>query len=478
MAAGRLPTLRSLRARSAEIRAETIGGVFEEAVWPTVFSGERLGDHASQHFVRFDATDHGLVLEREVQLEPFWLHLPERGRGGAVVDVPQVHPHPLEQTETACSWASWSAPHRPVVSGSLSQVLGRSDAHRWLHEFDREPSLADERSLARRLRGMASTRSAAIRNVQRERRFVCVGYAELHAVAHTLAHHWLEDHPHRPWPREPELVTSVYEAVDAGLAQIVDDPSMNVVVLATQGFRPANSSSPVLEELLVRAGLSVLPESIGDGGRRHLDPMDLLRRWLPATLRERLATRLLPQSAQQALMAQQFRSHLDWTATRAFALPSWTTGYVRINLEGREALGIVPPDAYEPLLDEVEQLLVELRRADSGAPMVRNVIRMRRNFPGPRADDLPDLAVEWAPDVPVRRVTHPALGTWEAEVDYHRYRWSDHHGRAVGWLSGPGVKANQEPTVVDIHGAAATFLRLLDVRPPSNLAQAWDEVLA
>ena len=30
---------------------------------------------------------------------------------------------------------------------------------------------------------------------------------------------------------------------------------------------------------------------------------------------------------------------------------------------------------------------------------------------------------------------------------------------------------------VDIHGAAATFLRMAGVRPPSSLPPAWDQVL-
>jgi predicted AlkP superfamily phosphohydrolase/phosphomutase len=485
MAAGRMPVLEALRARGATVSSETVGGVFEEAVWPTVFSGTNLGDHATQHFAPFDPATHGLRLERErVGLEPFWLHLPDRGREVLAVDLPQVHPHPDSRAQEICCWSAWSAAHRPHASPkSLVAELGHVKTRDWFHEFRSPPSLADERLFSARCASAVLDRSRRVAPAMARRRIGCVGVQELHGVAHLLGHHWLDDHPHRPWPREPGLITAVYEAADAALGPLVEDPAVNVVLLTAQGFGPSKSSNPVLDGLLERAGLSV-PAGSSDGSpahrasRRRVDPMGLLRRWLPAGLRERLAVRVLPESLQQRLMAQQFRDHLDWAATRAFRVPSWTTGYIRINLAGREGFGNVPPAAYEPLLAEVTSLVLGLVEADGGAPMVKEVIPMRARFPGARAEALPDLAVVWALDRPIRRVSHPQLGAWEADSDYHRFRWSDHHGGAVTYLAGPDIRPSEEVRSVDIAGAAATFLRLVGVRPPSTLrAGPWDEVL-
>jgi predicted AlkP superfamily phosphohydrolase/phosphomutase len=485
MAAGRMPVLESLRARGATVTSETIGGVFEEAVWPTVFSGTGLGDHGSQHFVHFDPNTHGLHLEREpAGLEPFWLHLPDRGRDVLAIDLPQVHPHPDSRAEHICCWSAWSAPHRPVaVPKGLAAELGKVTTHEWLHEFAAPPTAEDERQFSVRSAASVLERSRQVAPALARRRIGCVGVQELHGVAHLLGHHWLEDHPHRPWAREPELVTAVYEAADAALGPLVDDPAANVVVLTAQGFEPARSSNAVLDGLLERAGLCV-PAGGSDHrvtaspSRRVPDPMTLLRRWLPPDLRERLATRILPESVQERLMAQKFRDHLEWSMTRAFVVPSWTTGYIRINLNGRERLGIVPQAEYESLIAEVTNLVLGLTEADSGAPLVREVIPMRARFDGPKADALPDLGVVWALDRPVRRVSHPQLGAWEADNDYHRYRWSDHHGGSVSYLAGPDIRATSEVHQVDIEGAAATFLRLVGVRPPTTLrAGPWNQVL-
>ena len=119
--------------------------------------------------------------------------------------------------------------------------------------------------------------------------------------------------------------------------------------------------------------------------------MALLRRWMSPELRERLATRVLPERWQQRLMSDQFRASFDWSRTRAFPVPSWTVGYVRLNLVGRERYGIVRPEDGDALLDELADLIHGLRVADTGRPVVAAVRRMRAEFPGRRADELPDV---------------------------------------------------------------------------------------
>jgi predicted AlkP superfamily phosphohydrolase/phosphomutase len=48
-----------------------------------------------------------------------------------------------------------------------------------------------------------------------------------------------------------------------------------------------------------------------------------------------------------------------WPDMEVFAMPSFYDGRVRVNLKGRERLGIVTPDRYPRLLDEIKTLLRE-----------------------------------------------------------------------------------------------------------------------
>jgi predicted AlkP superfamily phosphohydrolase/phosphomutase len=203
-----------------------------------------------------------------------------------------------------------------------------------------------------------------------------------------------------------------------------------------------------------------------------------LRRLVPAEVRERLAMRLLPGRVQHALASRAFRDRYDWAATAVFPLPTWTAGYLRVNLAGREAAGIVAPERYRDVIAEVVTLLAETVDAETGRPLAREVLVTPDAFPGTRSAELPDIVVVWGPDRPVRRARHPRLGEWSAEPRVRLWRWGEHRsgGRVV--LAGPGVRPGTAGHG-DACDLAPTLLTLAGCRPPSTLrGEVWRDVLA
>jgi predicted AlkP superfamily phosphohydrolase/phosphomutase len=94
----------------------------------------------------------------------------------------------------------------------------------------------------------------------------------------------------------------------------------------------------------------------------------------------------------------------DWDRTRAFCLPTDQHGWIQINLEGREARGLVPAAHYAGLCDEIADALVAARSQD-GRPIVGKVLRLADQFGGRPPPTLPDLVVHWedaAHDTPLR----------------------------------------------------------------------------
>jgi hypothetical protein len=83
-----------------------------------------------------------------------------------------------------------------------------------------------------------------------------------------------------------------------------------------------------------------------------------------------------------------------WPETRAFALPSDQHGWVRINLQGREAQGSVPPGDFEATLSEVEAFCQSLED-ETGRPLVGRVIRTVDGTREAASSLLPDLVVHW-----------------------------------------------------------------------------------
>ena len=94
---------------------------------------------------------------------------------------------------------------------------------------------------------------------------------------------------------------------------------------------------------------------------------------------------------------------------KAFALPSVSDGYIRVNVANRERQGWVEPGDYHKVLAELEDLLLALTNARTGEPLVAKVIRVRQS-PFEKPEIPPDLIVSWASDSPADCVDHPTLG--------------------------------------------------------------------
>lgn len=131
-----------------------------------------------------------------------------------------------------------------------------------------------------------------------------------------------------------------------------------------------------------------------------------------------------------------------WSQARAFALPGFTAGAVRVNLRGREREGIVSIDDYEAVCDEVEEAVRSCRNPRTGNPVVRSVRRPRADDPMDPAGDTADLVFEWADEL-IDAFEHPAHGLI-GPVPAHR---PGVHGRdGFLYVQAPGVESGDRGT--------------------------------
>jgi predicted AlkP superfamily phosphohydrolase/phosphomutase len=142
-----------------------------------------------------------------------------------------------------------------------------------------------------------------------------------------------------------------------------------------------------------------------------------------------------------------------WPKMKAFALPSFSEGYVRINLAGRETHGIVPPTEYEAICNELSDKLLQLKDPRTGIPMVKDIIRTRK---GPEDDDpkLPDadLVIIWQEDCVTDTVESPDIGRIGP---LPHFRTGSHRSQGFFIAQGPGI----EP------GSSLPTARSLDLTP-------------
>ncbi len=159
-----------------------------------------------------------------------------------------------------------------------------------------------------------------------------------------------------------------------------------------------------------------------------------------------------------------------WRQMKAFALPSFFSGLVRVNLAGREGHGVVPASDYHRICDELSEMLYGLRNPD-GTPAVRNIEKTRPGSPEDR-HGLPqaDLIVEWNPEngdqlhCPIHGQLGPACPTRSGAHTGNGFAWYS----PPGGLKGPpcGRDLNEIVSVVDF---APTILALLGRKTPDKM---------
>jgi predicted AlkP superfamily phosphohydrolase/phosphomutase len=148
----------------------------------------------------------------------------------------------------------------------------------------------------------------------------------------------------------------------------------------------------------------------------------------------------------------------DWPLMRAFALPGFDEGMVRVNVAGRDPHGIVPPDDYEAELIRLRELLSGLTDERTGEPLVTGFFRTRKHALDD-SDALPpaDLIVEWTCK-PCDVAYSPKVGRI-GPVPLRRT--GGHTRNGFAWFSGPQFVPGEKspatpydlgPTLLDMLG--------------------------
>src|SRR5262249_11634395 len=190
-----------------------------------------------------------------------------------------------------------------------------------------------------------------------------------------------------------DALRQVYIACDATLGRIVEAAGDgSIMAFSLHGMGAETSRVDALPEMLRRI---LTGESVPVGPRQSL--LRRLRNRVPNGWRHAVKHRL-PVVIQDRLTAFWRLGGTDWSRTRAFAQVADLQGYVRINLRGREAAGLVEPGAeFESLCAQIADGLLTFRDADTGEPVVREVLRSDQLYSaGSRRAELPDLLVGWA----------------------------------------------------------------------------------
>jgi len=152
--------------------------------------------------------------------------------------------------------------------------------------------------------------------------------------------------------------------------------------------------------------------------------------------------------------------------SRAFAMPlNEESGTIRINLRGREPDGIVEPgEEYEVLLKELRDALLGLRDAESGIPLVSEILVGRDLVPNIEDSlTIPDLFIKWNRTKRMDVVQSERLG--RIEMGFWPARTGDHNVDGLVLSNRPFAKDIDGQNCVSVFDLAPTVAALHGVGP-------------
>lgn len=509
---GHLKCLRSLREQGTYNRLQSFDCYRAETPWTTFLTGcspqqtgywspikLREGSYDVEEIGAYDFIEHS----------PFY-SLSNNYRVAAF-DLPHSR---IADHVNGLQVSAWGA-HSPLALSQsqpadlFNELIAKYGEHPTLNRDHASCSdLAALRRLQQDLEVGINRRSAICQDLLKRDKWdlFLTAFGETHAAQHYFWHLSQSDHPLNKAlgvNTVEDLLLKTFKAVDRAIGEILSSVTEDtyVVVFATHGMDRNVMDLPsmvFLPELLYRFNF---PSKVGIAGgrlgqppgkpmvqgRAKRGPIGAL--WslkhdshpLKRFMRRKLPTKLFnaiissnsealdlvspfqlqkqsnPLFYQPALWYQPF-----WPQMKAFALPSFSEGYIRINLQGREPQGIVAPSEYDDLCDELSQCLLYLKDARTGQPMVKDIVRPRRW--GINNDSkLPDadLVVLWQENSVSDVVDSPDYGRI-GPVPY--FRTGSHRSRGFLLAKGPTITPNSElpdghtldlaPTILTLMGAS------------------------
>ena len=258
-----------------------------------------------------------------------------------------------------------------------------------------------------------------------------VTFGEPHGAGHYLWHVGDATYPSHPAGAVAGLghpLRDVYEAVDRAIGDITradrrrgdrdrDLRGWHGAELRRQPPAPgrAEPARPVLlgeRGRWRRRGRSAEAGPVGHRSQRHPAWRSAVGDPLPATQR--------PAQAEPEVGERRDRL----AAVPRSCIPNANEGYLRVNLRGREPLGIVNSGTgCQQLLADLAAAMRGLRNPADGRATVDQVFLIDEVFPGSERRHLPDLVVAWDPDARLlTEMATPSAGTVVGPAAYRPRR--------------------------------------------------------
>ncbi|RQG95371.1 alkaline phosphatase family protein [Natrarchaeobius chitinivorans] len=398
-----IPTIERLCADGAVAPLESQIPPWTPSAWPSIYTGVNPGQHGAIGFVGYDGYDWHVTSNDDVEEHSLWTLLDRHDRSSVVVNAPVTHPP--EEFDGAVI-PGFLGPESPTChpEGVLEDVRDAIGEYRVYPNYSRDDDSLTTDEKVTEYRRLIRMRGEAFRYLvdAYDPDFGFVQFQKTDTVFHELA-------------GDERTVETVYETTDEEIATIIEgcDPD-RIFLVSDHGMGRYDGYEFRINEFLRDEGF--LETTTGGKGmpswtpmRRRLREGEECDSWEPGAV-----ARAASVAARFGLTASRVRAALervgladvaiahapggvsrtaneqvDFASSKAYVRARTELG-VRINLEGREPEGVVPPDEYEKVREDLIRSLQGVETPE-GEPVFETVAPGEQYFHGDNADRTVDV---------------------------------------------------------------------------------------
>lgn len=260
---------------------------------------------------------------------------------------------------------------------------------------------------------------------------------------------------------EKDILLEYYQKLDKIVGEILErcGKETNVFIMSDHGFGPEATKTFFINTWLEQQGLLKMK---GESKNR------LFRKLFFAAARmDKIIkfSKVLPQkSVNQVVKAS--KSQIDWHNTKAYGEDKGMRG-IRINLNGREPLGIVEKGEYEQLREEIINKLKALKDPETGENIIRQVYKKEELYSGRFMDKISDIVLL----VNHKYIISPGISD-ELLKPFKSIRSGNHaNGYINGILiaNGPDIKGSEHVNGAELIDITPTILHIMGVPVPKDM---------
>lgn len=420
--AGLLPTFAHLLQHGAHATLDAYPYLGSATAWTNIITGYNPGQHAILSFTtrNFEPENWRPIIGSDRRKPAFWQMLAASGQRAGVMNVPISFP------AENINGFMLSGMDSPSATGA-----GFSQPRGIYHELKRAgiQYLIDVPNMGETARRGVTTLPSNVRDMTLARtraflylleKYPCDAAMVVYIGGDRMSHYFWRETP--PLPDAPEWrpLRELFQLYDTQLEELLERASgdTTVFIVSDHGFGLLQRGRYGLNTMLQQLGYQAKLTGPSNIALLHT-LLKLGRRTIPLQWQRDLAGRFSGLHARAA----RYDGVYDWANTRAYTLAE--AGTISLNMSGRYARGIVPPEEYDALWNELAEVLLGLTNPENGANMIQEVHHSSKYFNGPWSHGASDMYMRW---------NYPQLG--------HRmaYRRNGHDivlapgGPTSGWI--------------------------------------------